>query len=409
LLLATLLVLVMPTATACQESDVDEAASQMATDLAALEEIAGPVLDAEVPPLPESPKPRLSRADEVFTARLRTTPPTEWTAEERERLELLLLADQPSLWGEEAVAPDDLSRRATELLSTARLLALRDRLAVLQGDAAQAVDGIVRRIDLGSDLSAQPGLVTLITAGAIHRDALLDVHLLTGRPETSRDSLARLETALLLWRHDAADPAAALAADLLRSLETLERQRRGLAGAPEAAVVYGPWASEVLRIARDCREVGCKAAADAARDRVQQGADDPTRAVASFAIPNLLDTVERADADHQLTRLAHLALALRLEAGERGTYPKTVDEVAARLGFAPDEIARIVYRKNPAGDADVGMAEDSRDRLNLGGAPPETRQNLTRLLTWSLPSPVPQPQEPIAGLWTEAPERRVSP
>lgn len=79
--------------------------------------------------------------------------------------------------------------------------------------------------------------------------------------------------------------------------------------------------------------------------------------------------------------LAQLALALRLDAVERGSYAADLEGIASGLGLAPEETAALAYERRPGGGARLRLASD---RVVTDG--PESHRELLRpLLTWDLP------------------------
>ena len=360
-----------------------------------LEEIVGPrLLSLDPPPLPEVPPARLSAEEKSLTARLLDAEPGEWRAGERERLGELLAREGATLAAAgsrgEAVAQSELASRVFPLLEISRLLALRDRLAFAEGREAELLGGLEVRLDLATRLWLQPGLLGSILGMAIHRQALQDVHALAVRPATSRAGLERLEALLFRWRLEVPDPAAVVAREGLLMIFPDRGAATGGELLPDEAgeaVFSAPLAQDVAELARRCRDQGCRAAA-AAIERGPLEHEDPYRVIADLMLPNLLHVLRKLAGARELTHLARLALALRLDALERGGYAPDLDRIASGLGLTPDEAAELVYERRPGGGARLRLVSDQV----VTEAPEAHHEQLRPLLTWDLP-PLSKPSE----------------
>lgn len=353
-----------------------------------LEEIVGPrLLGLDPPPLPEVPPSRLSAEEKSLQARLLDAEPGEWPPGERERLGELLAREGATLAAAgsrgEAVAQSELVSRVFPLLEASRLLALRDRLAFAEGREAELLGGLELRLDLATRLWLQPGLLGSILGTAIHRRVLQDLHALAVRPATSRAGLVRLEALLFRWQLEVPDPAAVIAREgLLMISPDRGAATRGELLPDEAgdAVFLAPLAQALAELARRCRDQGCRAAA-AAIERGLLEHEDPFRVIADLMIPNQLHGLRKLVGARELTRLAQLALALRLDALERGSYAADLDGIASGLGLTPDEVAELVYERRPGGGARLRLASDQV----VTDAPEAHQEQLRLLLTWDLP------------------------
>jgi len=360
-----------------------------------LEEIVGPrLLGLDPPPLPEVPPARLSAEEKSLTARLLDAEPGEWRAGERERLGELLAREGATLAAAgsrgEAVAQSELASRGFPLLEASRLLALRDRLAFAEGREAELLAGLEVRLDLATRLWLQPGLFGSILGMAIHRQALQDVHALAVRPASSRAGLERLETLLFRWRLEVPDPAAVVAREGLLMISPDRGAATGGELLPDEAgeaVFSAPLAQDLAELARRCRDQGCRAAA-AAIERGLLEHEDPYRVIADLMLPNLLHVPRKLAGARELTHLARLALALRLDALDRGGYTPELDRIASGLGLTPDEAAELVYERRPGGGARLRLVSDQV----VTDAPEAHQEQLRPLLTWDLP-PLSKPSE----------------
>jgi hypothetical protein len=353
-----------------------------------LEEIVGPrLLGLDSPPLPEVPPSRLSAEEKSLTARLLDAEPGEWESGERERLGELLAREETRLAAAgsrgEAVAQSELASRVFPLLEASRLLALRDRLAFAEGREAELLAGLEVRLDLATRLWLQPGLLGSILGMAIHRQVLQDVHALAARPATSQAALERLETRLFRWRLEVPEPAAVVAREGLLMISPGRGAARGgelLPDEADYAVFAAPLAQDLAELARRCRDQGCRAAA-AAIERGLLEHEDPYRVIADLMLPNLLHVLRKLAGARELAHLAQLALALRLDALERGSYAADLDGIASGLGLTPDEAAELAYERRPGGGARLRLVSDQV----VTDAPAAHHEQLRPLLTWDLP------------------------
>lgn len=353
-----------------------------------LEEIVGSrLLHLDPPPLPDVPPPRLSAEERSLADRLLDAEPGEWRAGDRARVAELVAREEATLAAAgsrgEAVGSSELASRGLSLLQGSRLLALRDRLAFAEGREMELVAGLEARLDLAARLWLQPGVLGSILGTAIHRQALQDARVLTVRPGTSRAVLERLEALLFRWRLEVPDPAAVLARE---GLLMISPERGAVPGGellPDEAgeaVFSAPLAQDLAELARRCRAQGCRAAAEAIEQGMLQE-ENPYRVIADLMLPNLLYALKKLAGARELTHLAQAAVALRLDALERGSYAAKLDSVAAGLGLGPDEAAELVYERRPGGGARLRLASD---RV-VTDAPEPRPGGLRPLLTWDLP------------------------
>jgi hypothetical protein len=361
-----------------------------------LEEIVGArLLGLEPPPIPELPRPKLAPAESELVDRLDETPPGEWTADERARLGAVLARELPrvSAIGSrgDVVTTERLLSSSVPILQASRLLSLRDRLHLLDGREAELLDGLELRTEVGLRLALQPNLVGPLVATAVQRQVLDDLRWTVLRPETDRTTLERLDALLLHWRLEAPDAAASLARETLASLDgTAPREgaEELAADDPTRALFTAPWAEAAVEVARGCREGDCRAGIAALR--IRPGEDgNPYDVIAELMIPNLVDAVRKLDDARTLSRLAHVAVGLRLEAAEAGAYPSSAEAVAARLGLTPAQADAIVYELRPDGGARLGLASD---RI-VADAHALHRELLGHLSAWDLPRPLVSPAD----------------
>jgi hypothetical protein len=357
---------------------------------AALEEIVGAeLLEADVPPLPEVPDPGLSQAGVSRVARLADSAPESWTPEDRAWVEGLLPVDlrlRAALRGTEgeALEPEEVLTQGLGFLKAARLLAVRDRLALMEGDERAFLDGVELRLDLAERLWLQQAVVGALVGGAVFQAALADVQRAVERAETSGSGLARLEALLLRWRLRVPDAAAVLAREGLFTLEQSE-ERSGQAGGndPEAALLMAPVAQDFALLARRCREEGCHAAVEALQRQREERDSDPYRVIADLLIPNLVNMVEKVETLSGLARLAEAAVALRLEAEEAGRYPAAEDLPDPLPAPDGSESAGRSYERRPDGGVRLGLADEA-----VASPWPEPRRaEVLELFVWELPPP----------------------
>lgn len=369
--------------------DVRQAERDLERARAEFEEIVGPrLLHLDPPPLPEVPRPELAPDEKELVDRLFDAPPGEWSGGERARLAEVLARELPRLSAVssrgEVVTTEGLLARAVRLLIATRLSALRDRLRLLEGREPELSDGLDLRADLATRLSLQPSLVGPLLGNAVFLRVLEDVHAAVERPATSRATLERLDALLFRWRLEAPDAAAVLARDMLTTLDRGEaaQERRELgAEDPARAVFSAPWVQDVADLARRCRKAGCRVAVAAIETR-KPGEESPYRVIADLAMPNVLDGVKRITGVGELARIAHTAVALRLEALELGAYPDNVDRVVTQLGFSPSEAAELSYEHRPGGGAQLRLTSEHV----VTDAIERRRETLRRLLAWNLPT-----------------------
>lgn len=365
----------------------------------ALEEIVGrELLGAEAPPLPELPELGLSEAETALVTRLADAAPETWSAEERERIEelfpldLRLRAALKSPEGE-ALDPEDVATRGFPLLRAGRLLAVRDRLALLEGDEAAFLDGLELRMDLAGRLWLQPAVIGPILGAAIFQPVLADVQRAAEREQTSGAGLSRLEALLLRWRDRVPDAAAVLAREGLLSLERSEELPGELgAGDPAAPLFMGPVAHDFALLARVCREEGCRAAVEALQAQREGRDGDPYRVISDILIPNLIHTAEKLDALSGVVSLASTAISLRLGGEESGRYPASLEDLTAPLPAGREGAAGWSYEPRPDGGARLRWTGDG-----VASPWPEPRRaQMLELLTWELPAPTGERRPPPA-------------
>jgi hypothetical protein len=352
------------------------------------------LLGLDPPPLPEVPPARLSAEEKSLMARLLDAEPGAWRAGDRALLRELLAREEARVAAAgsrgESVAQGELASRVLSLLQGSRLLALRDRLAFVESREMELVAGLEARLNLATRLWLQPGVLGPLVGMAIHRQALQDLRALVVSPAASRAALDRLEALLFRWRLEVPDPAAVVAREGLlmispgRDVATVGELLPDEAG---EAVFAAPLAQDLAELARRCREDGCRAAV-AAVERGLLEHEDPYRVIADMMIPNLLDSFRKLAGARELAHLAQAAVALRLDALERGSYAADLDRIASGLGLAPDEAAELAYERRPGGGARLRLLSD---RV-VTDAPEHRHELLRSLLVWELP-PVSEPPE----------------
>ena len=373
-----------------------------------LEEIVGSrLLGLDPPPLPDVPPDGLSAEEKSLMSRLLDAEPGEWRAEDRARVSEFLVREEGSLAAAssrgESVATAELMSRALPLLRGSRLLALRDRLAFAEGREVELVAGLETRLDLATRLWLQPGVLGPLVGTAIYRQALRDVRALTVRSATTRAGLERLEALLYRWRLEVPDPAAVVAREGLLMISTERATPTGGELLPDEAgeaVFAAPLAQDLAELAQRCRDQGCRVAAEAVEREMFQE-EDPYRVIADMMLPNLLDALKKFAGARELTHLAQLALALRLEALERGSYAADLDRIASGLGLTSEETAELAYEHRPDGGARLRLASD---RV-VTDAPENHHERLRTLLTWDLPR-VSSPAEKGRQVVRASPRRR---
>lgn len=379
--------------------DVRAAEREMERAVADLREIAGPAWRRGEPPkLPRYPDLGTSQEEEAWLHRLRERPPEEWSSRDRGLLAELLAHDLPLLSAAELA--DDVAHPAKtvapslDLLDAALRFALRDRLAVLDGDEAAAATGLEERVDLAERLALQGGLFGPLISTAIHGQVLQDVRWMVERPETPEAVLERLDAMLLRWRLEVPDPGTVMALDGLEAHAQYNELARviepGGSGA-EMAVFAAPSLRHYVTVARLCREHGCRRGIEIYRQRDVEELD-PYEAISHLLMPNILNGLEKLEAFEELTALAATAVVLRLEALELGSYPPDLDRVPPPPAVDPAHLDAMVYTRPPSPGVGARL-ESSSDRL-LEAWPEARREDKARLLTWKLP---PVPERPSPG------------
>jgi hypothetical protein len=381
--------------------DVREAERELERAIGELEEIAGRrALRQEPPPLPELPPLDLSPEETVRIARLDEADLAGWTPEEREALATCLArnADALAALGARGEVPDGLldGGRMLHLLGTARLRAVGDRLAYLEGREGEMLSGLETRLDLARRLALQPGAFGSIIGEAVYLAALPDVRRVATRPETSRATLEHLDALLGQRQADVPDPAAILAREALGWVDAerrpVEVDDGALAGDdPYEALFTAPLARDAADLARRCRELGCREAVAALERR---DPDDPYGVIANMFLPNFLDMLKRLEGSAELTRLARTAVVLRLEALETGAYPEELTGVALDLGLSPEEAAEMVYERLAEGPGGAGARLRMASERVVADAQEQRREAIRPLLTWDLPPVEPPPDRP---------------
>ena len=375
-----------------KEADLQAAERELREGRAALEESVGPeLLGADVPPLPELPEAGISDEVRTLLSRLADTAPEGWTAGDRVRLQELLALDlrlraalrKPE---GEALRSEEVALRGLDLLAAARLLAVRDRLALLEGDEAAFLDGVELRMDLAERLWLQPVVVGPLLGGAVFQAALRDVQQAVERPGTSTMGLSRLEARLLRWRLRVPDAAAVLAREALFTLEQSEERSGNVGGDdPTEALLLAPVVHDFALLARRCREEGCRAGVQALQAQREAREEDPYRVMVDLLIPNLVNAVEKVEALSGLAGLAESAVALRLAAEESGRYPPSLDDLPAPLATGGREPAAWSYERRPDGGARLRLT----DHATASPWPEPRRAEVLELLVWELPPPRP--------------------
>jgi len=369
-----------------------------------LEEIAGdrrdavpalPVLDAEELSLIEREKVRVDRLFEVD--------PEMWTEEDRLWVQELLpfaltlraalatgeegegkvQGEQEVEEGGEVAGAEELGRRSLVLLRAMKIVALGDRLADLDGDLSTFLDGVEVRSRLAERFFLQPGFIGCAIGSAIHQGVLQDLRRVVGRPLVPREALDRIDLDLLLWQQAVPDPAEVVAIEGLSNLERAEHLPGQLGGVGDAAAALfvAPMARDFADLARICRETGCAGGA-AFLDRRREEGDDPFRVISDMMMPDILSLTTRLDGVARLTKVARLAIALRLEGLEMGGYPVAPEELPVVLVARLDEIEGLEYEWL---DGRVRLKLPSKELLSQW--PEARREWLESLFVWELPAP----------------------
>lgn len=391
-----------------ESPDLRAAERKLAAARAELEEIVGSdLLGSAAPPLPsgEELEAGLSADDRDRASRLLDGDPEDWTAADREWIDGLLPLDlrlRAALRGEgeEAGEPEERLARMLPILRASRLLALRDRLALLGGEAAAFADGLALREDVAERLMLQGDLLGPLLGGAIHQEVLRDVRLAVGRPETPRAVLERIDGLLLRWRLAVPDPAAVVALEGLSLVERIDESPGRVGGEdPLDPLFLAPMARTFADLARTCRERGCSHAVEVL-ESPSEGGEDPYRSTTDLLMPNVLSAVWRMDWSVELTGAARVAIALRLEAWELGAYPRSLDDlppgVAIEDGGTRD--LALEYEPPARGRAGSGHPPEAGARLRFASEEalsrwPESRRSRVRpMLVWELPPPPAGPE-----------------
>lgn len=401
LFLATL---ALPSLAVCQGPphevpDVRRAERELDRAIDELEEIAGHrLLRRDPPPLPELPPLDLSREEGELVRELSETDPAGWTPEQREGVAAVMArhVDVLAAAGARGEVPDGPldPGRLLRLLTATRLMAFGDRLAHLEGREGEMLSGIETRLDLARRLALQPGALGSLIGNAIFLMTLPDVRRVATRPETPRATLERLDALLGQRQAEVPDPAAVFAREALSWVDPeyrlIEVDAGSLAGDdPLEALVSAPMARDAAELARRCRELGCREAI-ASLPPPEPDAD-PYGVIADMMMPNMVYMLNKLQGSGELTRLARVAVALRLEALETGAYPDELTSVALDLGLSPEEAEEMVYeprRATPDGREGLGARLRLASERVVTNAHEQHREALRPLLTWDLP-PVP--------------------
>lgn len=384
--------------------DFEAAERTLAAAREELEEIAGPeLLGADVPPVPllAAEDVGLSEEDADRAQRLLAADPEEWSPADRAWVDGVVslapaLRGALGAEGEEVAGSEELAGHMAPILRATRVVALADRVALLEGKAPRFADGLELRQGVAERLFLQPPLLGPLFGNTVHVETLRDVRWAVERQETSAETLERLDALLVRWQLAAPEPAAVVALEGLATLESADDLPGELGAAEEAAkpLLLGPMARDFADLARLCREESCAAGADFVVRRMKES-DDPFRAVADMMMPNMFSFVGKLDGGATLTEVARAALALRLEALETGRYPAALDALAPVLAAARGAVDGLVYE--PPGRTGAG----ARLRLSGDGVlsewPESGRASLEPLLVWELPPPPPVADDSDAG------------
>lgn len=364
-----------------------------------LQEIAGSDLfRKEAPPLPGlRVEDTLALLEEEMARvdRLLEAGPEDWTSRDREWVASLLPVDlalrvalagggegedrEPDE-GEGTAGPEELAARTLAPLRATRVVALGDRLALLDGDFSAFLDGVELREWVAERYLMQPGLVGSGLGSGMHLEALRDLRVLVARPEVPHEALDRVNVHLLRWRQVVPSPAVVAATEGLSILDRGEDLPGELGGVGDAAVALflAPLARDLADLARICRETGCAAAA-AFLDRRREDSDDRFRVIAQMMTPDVLGLVLRLEVVATLTEVARVAVGLRLEALDAGGYPST-EGLPGSVAVELDAIEGLGYERVAGG---ARLRFDSEELLSRW---PETlRARLEPLLVWELP------------------------
>lgn len=383
--------------------DLRAAERELAAARAELEDVVGSeLLGSTAPPLPsgEELETGLSADDRDRLSRLLDGDPEEWSAADRAWVEGLLPLDlrlRAALRGEgeEVEGPKDRAARSLPILRATRLLAVRDRLALLGGETAAFADGLALREDVAERLMLQRDLLGPLLGGAVHQEVLRDVRFAVGRPETPQSVLDRIDGLLLRWRLTVPDPAAVVALEGLSLVERIDESPGRVGGEdPLDPLFLAPMARTFADLARTCRERGCSHAVEVV-ERGDEGGEDPYRANTALPMPNILSALRRMDWSAGLTTAARVAIALRLEAWELGEYPRSLEDLPPGVAIEDEGTRDLALEYEPPGRGRAGAGARlrfaSEDALSLW---PESRRSRVRpMLAWELP-PVPVGPEP---------------
>ncbi len=383
--------------------DFEAAERKLAEAREELEEIAGPeLLRADAPPVPllTEEDVGLSKEEADRAKRLLGVDPEEWSAADREWVDGVValgprLRGALGAEGDEVAGSQDLAGHLVPILQATRVVALADRVALLEGEAARFVDGLELRQSVAERLFLQPPLLGPLFGNTVHVETLRDVRWAVGRRETSAETLERLDALLARWQLAVPDPAAVVALEGLSTLASADDLPGELGAGEEAAkpLLLGPMARDFADLARLCREESCAAGSELVVRRMKES-DDPFRAVADMMMPNMFSFAVKLDGGATLTEVARAALALRLEALETGRYPVALDALPPVLAAARGAVEGLEYeppgRTRPGAGAATG-AGGARLRLTrddvLSGWSESGRAGLEPLLVWELPSP----------------------
>lgn len=362
-------------AAACGPSpgEIEEAELGLAEARAEIERLAGySSAETPAPAIPSVPRVRLTPEEHVLVDALLTSAPETWSQEERERsMELVArhgaaisALDSPG----RSVASAGLVALGPSLLRAARLMTLRDRLSLLEGDEAAFLRGVGSRLDLALRLSAQPEIVGPLFGNALYVGVIGDVHRAVARSDTSREAVGRLDTLLGTWQREVPDPAAAFARHMLPLVTAA-------VDAPGDPRQRAELARDVVAFAHECRATSCRAAIASLDDPPDGEPEQGGRHGGLRDLPNLLDTVKRLETAAELTGVARAALVLRREALEETGYPSS-------LASPPQvEVEPVAYARLPGGGALLRLTSD-RFVTEAAG---RKRPALRALLTWELP------------------------
>jgi hypothetical protein len=362
---------------------------------------------AEAVVLPGDDKPRLGEATFV--------PLDTWTDKDRIALQRILTANQPALellrhagmltrsnFGTPGSPNKDEELTVAlllKLISAQRLLFVDARVALLEHDDTRLLADVAPMAAMAAGLESEAPEVDLLIGMACEKILLSAVKEAVSDPSTDRRTLTKLEKSLVVT-----DLRAAWRRSNLWQQGVIEQHVAAVMSEPISAraqrvTLYGRFLEFVFGDIFRAQQLEIRADLIAAVDQPlgldpawsRRGVKRPRTIFDMFDVFDSVmfgqtarSAVGRVQSTLSLRRLGRVALAVRLQGLESGTYPKTLASFPD--GLQPDPFAGkpLIYERRPSGAAEITVPDFEALWRRVSDASPTTEP-----AAWELPAPPP--------------------